>query len=252
MISRVIQSFLFIVTSVIQVTIVDARDYVIPAEVPKGCIELEKLPCAVTTGDRPRMFDYSGNKWELDRNIVLQSKVKNEWNVYSGMLVLNSLKQQKIHTPFADVFIGKSKVMLHVLENRVRVMVLDGEGVKVIAKGDPVEHFIVPGFQNWFGGVVKGQSESGVVSVIEFEDYAQKRAKFFLDHQLGFVKELSLVATRVKWAAKMAARMHRDLVERKMASLEEQHQDGLRRKRKKIQFNNYLRKLFLQKIRYDY
>ena len=252
MMTRTLQTFLFIIASVIQVTIVDASDYALPGEDPKDCVKSQILPCAVATGDRPRMFEYFGSNWELDRNIVLQSEVKDVWNVYKGMLVLNSQKDQKLHTPFADVFVGKSKVMLHVLDNRVRVMVLDGQGVKVVAKGDPTEHFIVPGFQNWFGGVVKGQSESGVVSVIEFEEYAQARAKFFLDYKLGFVKELAIVASRVKWAARIAAQMHKELVERKMASLEEQHIEAQTRKRRKVQYNQYLRKLFLQKIQYDY
>ncbi len=197
------------------------------------------------------MFVWDHHKWELDRNIVLQAKESSQWNLYQGMLVLDSKGKQMIHTPFADVFVGHSKVMLHVLNNRLRVLSLNGEGIKVKPKGESEEQFLVPGFQNWYGGVVNGQPDSGVATVIDFEVFAKQRAQFFMDHSYGFVKELNDVAAIVKWAAKMAALMHQELVERKMASLEDKHQEKLTRKRRKVQFNKYLRKLFLKKIQYD-
>ncbi len=252
MIDRCLQLIVFIVASMIQVTIVEAEDYVIPAEEPKNCIADKSFPCSLTTGDSPRMFRQGKNLWELDRDIVLETNSLNKWRVYSGLLVLESHQSQKLHTPFADIFVGQSKVMIHVLKDKVRVMALNGEGVKVKAKGDTEEHFLVPGFQNWYGGVVNGVAESGVVSVIDFEDYAQHRAAFFMNHQLGFVNELAQVAKAVKWAAQESANMHRNLVERKMASLEEKHQEVVTKKRRKINFNKYLRRLFLKKIRYDY
>ncbi len=252
MISRLAQLLVFIVTSMIQVTIVDAKDYRIPIEDPKNCLSQETFPCAVSTGDTPKMFRQGQSLWELDREIVLQAPKSKEWNLYSGMLVLESGAEQKLHTPFADIYVGRSKVMIHVLQDRVRVMALNGEGVKVKAKGDPDEHYLVPGFQNWFGGVNDGMADSGVASVIDFDEYSQKRAKFFMNHQLGFVKELEQVAAIVKWAAKVAADMHRDLVERKMASLEEDHIQSVQKKKNRINFNKYLRRLFLKKIRYDY
>jgi hypothetical protein len=245
------QLLIFILSSVIQVRFIDAKDYVIPAEVPENCIKENSLPCAVTTGDQPRLFRQQGSVWELDRNIVLKTDQRDVWDIYSGLLVLKSEKEQVLHTPFADIHVGKSKVMIHVLEQKVRVLSLDGEGVKVRPKGDPEEHFLVPGFQNWYGGITNGMSESGVVSVIDFEKYSKERAIFFMNHELGFTNELSQVAKVVKWATRVASQMHRELVERKMASLEFQHKEKVIQKKKKIQFNKYLRRLFLKKIRYD-
>ena len=71
-----------------------------------------------------------------------------------------------------------------------------------------------------------------VVSVIEFDKYAQDRAKFFMNHQYGYNQELQVVAKTVKWATEMAARMHREMVERKMASLEVKHQNKVMRKKR--------------------
>ncbi len=252
MIFRCLRVLLFYAASTLQVSIVDAKDYTIPTESPKNCIKSKSLPCAVSTGDQPRMFQWVKSSWELDRHLVLETDRKEVWNVYQGLLVVNSKKPLKIHTPFADIQLGHSKVMIHVLKNKVRVLSLNGEGVKVKPKGESEEHFLVPGFQNWFGGVNNGSSESGVVSVIDFESFAQDRARFFMDHQYGYIQELQQVAKTVKWAAIQASQMHRDLVQRKMASLEVKHQEKIQKKRQKIQFNKYLRKLFLQKIRYDY
>src|SRR5690606_14259185 len=133
----------------------------------------------------------------------------------------------------------------HVLDEKVRVMSLMGEGIKVYPRKSKEEQFLVPGFQNWYGGVGPEGQDYGVVSVIDFREFAKQRARFFMDHKLGFVKELKEIAGVVKTAAWMASQMHKDLVDRKIASLEEKHQQKVLKKRKDIQFDKYLRKLFL-------
>lgn len=249
---RLTQLLLFICFSMLQVRFVDAKNYTIPAEDPLYCVKNQQLPCAISTGERPRIFQWVDSVFELDRNIVLESKQASLWHLYKGMMVIDSRGKQTIHTPFADIKMGQSKVLFHVLDNKVRVMSLSGEGVIVKPKGSMLEHFLVPGFQNWYGGVVDGESETGVVSVIELESYAKRRAKFFMNHQFGFLNELNALARTVKWAAAQASLMHRSLVERKMASLEEIHQQNVLKSNRKVEYNKYLRRLFLQKIRYDY
>lgn len=245
--------FCFILFSTLQVRFVDASSYSIPAEDPEDCVKNKSIPCSLNTGDKPRMFPWDDSLWELDRNLVLHKQKEGKtWNLYKGLLVVNAQDDVKIHTPFADLNFQKSKVMVHVLEDRVRVLCLEGRGVLVKPKAGQMDHYLVPGFQNWFGGNGQGDEASGVVSVIDFDQYAKQRAKFFLDHQMGFSKELENVAKVVKWAARLASKINRDLIERKFASLEEEHQEKINKTRRQIQFNKYLRRLFLEKIRYDY
>lgn len=242
----------FIIASCLQVRVVDAKNFVIPAENPRHCVKNKKLPCAISTGDRPRFFQWQESQFELDRELVLQTEKEKMWDLYKGLLVIRSDKPMKLHTPFADIYFGQSKVMVHVFKNKVRVLSLNGEGVRVILKADGSEHYLVPGFQNWFGGMGPEGGETGVASVIDVEDYGRIRAKFFLDPDLSFIQELRNVASAAKWAAAVASRMHRELVERKMASLKQIHIEKVQKKRRKIQFNEYLRKLFIKKINYDY
>ena len=248
----VLRLFLFVTVSMIQVKIVDAKDYTIPTEDPKDCVKSKSIPCAISTGDKPRMFLWEENRFEWDRDIVAQTQKSNYWNVYNGMAVIEASSEITIHTPFADVVLNQSKVMVHVMENKVRVLSLAGRGVVVKPKGSREENFLVPGFQNWYGGVEEGESQTGVVSVIDIKTYSQARAKFFLNHQYGFLNEINKLASTIKWAAQIASQIHRELVERKMASLEVEHQEKIARKRRKIEFNKYLRRLFLKKVRYDY
>ncbi len=243
---------LFSLFSLLQVRYVDAKDYTIPTEEPQNCVESQRLPCAITTGDEPRMFHWSKSLFELDRNIVMDSSQKSKWHVYNGLLVLESQSNHSIVTPFAEVKIGKSKIMIHVMKNKMRVLCLDGEGVRIIPKGKTEESFLVPGFQNWYGGVDNGASESGVATVIDLQEYSKMRVPFFLNYSLGFQKELGVLASRVKWAAYQASLIHKELYDRKVASLESTHQQEVRKIKQGIEFNKSLRRLFLQKIRYDY
>lgn len=252
--SALVRSFLFLSFSFLQITYAEAAKdaFAIPAEDPNECVKVQLKPCSLTTGDQPRLFHWDGNQWEFDRHSTAQVGENGLWNFYKGMVVIQSKKELKVHTPFVDILLGNSKVMIHVIENKVRVMSLMGEGIRVYPRQSKEEQFLVPGFQNWYGGVGPEGQDYGVVSVIDFKQFAKDRSAFFMDHKLGFVKELNQMASIVKTAAVMASQMHRDLVDRKIASLEEKHQQKVMRHKRNIIYDKYLRKLFLQKIRYDY
>ena len=249
-----LKSLVFFLSSMLQVRFVDAATpFIIPAEKPKDCVQAQSQPCVISTGDQPRLFQWNEAQFELDRYLLLQTEKKGSWSLFNGMMVLKNRHTDpvKIHTPFADVFVGKSKIMIHVIENKVRVLSLAGEGIRVVGRANGEEHFLLPGFQNWYGGAHPKLPVNGVVSVIEFEQFAQQRSAFFMDFRLGFIEELRRVAGAIKWAAKIASQINRDLVKRKVASLEEKHQGKIRKAQRHIDFNKYLRKLFLKKIRYD-
>ncbi|MCJ8277553.1 MAG: hypothetical protein HRT44_05480 [Bdellovibrionales bacterium] len=255
-----IKASLFISFSFIQISYADfddpigvqEKDFVIPAEEPESCLRNQINPCQVTTGDRPRFLMWGGNQWEIDRYSVAEINKEGLWNFYQGMVVVKSKKKLKVHTPFADIHLGNSKVLIHVLEDRVRVMSLMGEGVKVIPRLNKDEQFLVPGFQNWYAGIGLTGQEYGVPTVIDLHAFAKVRAKFFMDHRLGFVKELERMASTVKWATVLASKMHREMYGRKVASLRQVNKEMILRKKRGIRYNKFLRELFLKKMQYDY
>lgn len=249
---RLTQLFLFLIAFTLQIRIVDAKEFSLPAEEPADCVKGQSIPCSVSTGDTPRMIHWEENRWELDRNLVINIEKQGVWNLYQGLLVIDAQQPMVVHTAFADVQLGRSKVMIHLLEDKVRVLALNGEGVKVQQKGNQEEQFLVPGFQNWYGGVDAGVVSNGVATVIDFNEFSQKRAGFFMNYQQGFTGELREVASRVKWAARMAANLHRSLIERKLATYDVKSADEIRLEQQKIELNKYLRRLFLKKINYDY
>ncbi len=248
-----LRTLLFFISSFLQLHLAEAKGYTIPSEEPQDCVKKEISPCSLVTGNEPRMFLRSGHRYELDRNTVLHFDGKNSPQFFQGLMVISSVEGFKIHTPFADILLGESKVMIHVLENKVRVLSLAGEGVKVISRGakdDP--QFLLPGFQNWYSGIDLGVSDYGVVSVILLSEYSQMRSRFFLNYSEGFRNELIKVAGAIKWAAKIASQFHRLLIERKVASLDNKHNKSVKKEQQKIEYNHHLRRLFLKKIRYDY
>lgn len=252
--SLLLKLTIFIGFSFVQVTyaVSEKQNFVIPAEEPDQCVRTQINPCSLTTGDQPRLIIWDGNQWEIDRNSVAHIDQKGFWNFYKGLVVIKSKKPLQIHTPFAEIYLGNSKVMIHVLDNKVRVMSLMGEGVKVVPRQNQDEQFLVPGFQNWYAGVSLDGQEYGVPTVINFMAYSKQRAKFFMDHRLGFVKELKRMASTIKWATALASQMNRELYGRKVASLEVKHQEKVLKKKRGIQYNKFLRKLFLKKVQYDY
>lgn len=229
-IHRWIQIALMILCSALEISYADAKGLAMPAEDPKPCVEPQALPCAISTGDQPRMFQWGSSQWEFDRHSVMEVKSDGLWNFYQGMAVVEATKPLRIHTAFADILIENGKAMIHILDDKVRVLALLGLGVKVIPRHNNEEHFLVPGFQNWYAGIGLDGQEVGVPSVIDLRKFSVKRSEYFLDHRLGFAHELYAVANSVKWATRLAAKMNQELVERKVASLQEAHESKVRKK----------------------
>ena len=246
------QILFFIVFSLLQVRVVPAKVYEMPAEEPSECIQNLEMPCSLSTGDRPRLVYWKNLRFEFDRHLVAKGQAEDKWTIFQGLSVVQADKPLTIQTPFAEILLDQSKVMIHVMNNKVRVLSLMGKGVIVRPKGVDEENYLVPGFQNWYGGVVGGESETGVVSVIDFDRYSKDRAPFFRDPNMSLIKEFKQVASIIKWAAGQAAAMHQELIQRKIASLESDKKEQIKLNKKQNQYNNYLRRLFLKKIRYDY
>lgn len=239
----------FFISSFIQIHFVAAA--VLPSESPDGCVVQHSYPCSVVTGFEPRMIQFDYGLFELDRNLLLVAEQENNFVAYKGMMVVTADQSLQIKTPFAEIHLGQSKVMIHILENQVRVLSLSGEGVKVVQPGVEEVQLLLPGFQNWFGGLRDGQAQYGVASVIDLSLYAKDRARIFMNHNLGFRNDIVQVASVVKGAAQLASQINRDLLSRKIANIVEVKAQETREIKKENNYDQFLRRLFLKKMRYD-
>ena len=145
----------------------------------------------------------------------------------------------------------RSKIFVELEETKVTLTVLSGEMVRFQMRGQGPSHWIAPGFYSWYSGMgLQGQKYEGP-HVMNIDNYARKRAHFFTDHKLGFTNELRELATTIQGATKFAAHAHKNLMAKKIDLLQGKHEAGVRNRKRRIEYDKNLRRLFRRKTRYD-
>lgn len=247
-----VKVILFFFTSILQLKVVDAIDFIAASELPQDCVYAQQRPCVVSSGDRPRFIKTNETtQWELDQATLLTFFSEESVKLMSGQMVIETQSRLDIETLFAKVKIKNSKVLLNLSEKKLEVSVLNGGPVHIVLRGEAYPQVLMAGFQNYYTGPMAGEQRFEVAKVIDLHQYSKIRAPFFVDYKLGFQSELQILASHIKWAAKVASQMSRDLVERKIAAVEAKKTLKKKRSKKQMQYDQNMRQLFLKKITYD-
>jgi hypothetical protein len=243
-----VRGLLFILTSSIQVSLADAANLIAPSESPSRCFTSYIYPCTLSTGDRPRALNKRDALWELDTNNLMTFKTETSAHLHQGQMVLRTEGQVVVHTLFADIYIENSKALLDLNEQRLEVYSLAGKGVTVQPKGTAQKIVLMPGFQNWFTSRIQKNIRSEVPQVISLGEYSQRRSPFFMDYHTGFENELKSLAQNIKTAAIVASQVHRELIQRRVATVQKAEKKVEVQQSKKSQYDQKIRQLFLKKI----
>ncbi len=248
----IFKAIVFFFASTLQLKISDAVELMAPSEEPNGCIYGPSWPCIVSSGDQPRFIQANKRvQWELDKSTLVTFFSDESIKLMFGQVVVKSQRALEIETLFGKVKINNSKVLINLDDKKLEVSVLSGEPVNIVLRGEAYPQVLMAGFQNYYTGPIAGDRRFEVPRVIDLHQYSKLRAPFFMDYKLGFQSELQTLASHIKWAAKVSSQLSRDLVERKMASVEESNMVKKKRSQKQRHYDQNIRRLFLKKITYD-
>jgi hypothetical protein len=183
--------------------------------------------CAIgTRSDEKYILKLEKTSIVLDgRTSLLRSVVKappnhsqNELTLITGTLWVESVEAFTVHTEFGDVVGSGSFWVVH-QTNRV-IAVASQTSLELRPRGS-LETLEVPaGMENWIGKVASdAKAETGVPQAISFEAHISRWARLYPGKKKAFALEVKAFHEQWVQAAQATADIHRELYERKIASM---------------------------------
>lgn len=233
-------SFLIIVTF----SFLKANAYV---DEPLGCLQAEKLPCAVRATFAGEKFHYK--KREVQANWLAAKKAswvldEQGFKFISGQVWLQSSVQFSVRTN-SVVTLANSELWLESVEERTKIANLSGDSLNLKLAATGEKQSLPVGFENWFSGLDSaGQVSHGVPKAVDkvqfFKDWAQK-----LRVSDSFAKE-KIAEWKEQWKniASLSSEIYSGAVKRAIAQQEQKELKEIQARERKREEQRKLRKMF--------
>lgn len=252
MILRLLQviTFLFVATIEVKVhaaEVVSLREDDRLLQEPEGCLE-DGDTCAIKTNTgRKFQFEISKSKVTLGSGSSAIKAGKDKFTFVSGTVLVKAESPLFIETEFGRVIVKSGEVLLLKQDSKLVTRVNSGE-VFIQPRGFSEMIAIQPGEENWMGSVDKsGIAQTGVATSINFTEHALIWSSLYFGKKRTFEKELKEFAEVWKQTNEKTARIHADLAQRRIASIEADYQRRQKELKKRQAYEAELRFLFRKK-----
>lgn len=222
----------------------------LPVSDPENCLQRSTFPCAVQINDKQSWtWIWPQGRAEFKAGTVAVLLGEGDVKVVQGELVLYSVSGAAwLRTLFGDVAVSEGIVMLRRQDaESFEISTLQGEA-QLFPKGGKETLAVPAGFRNWLSGVGhSGVGESGIPQAANKERVLKVWAKGFAGEKLEFFELARGFHSQWMKAVEQAGPLHRQLVERSIASLEEERQAAARAAAQREKERRELRALFRRK-----
>lgn len=252
MILRVLQVFVFIVAATLEVKVhasqvVTLKNEVHPLEEPAHCLDSGERCAVKTSSGRKFQFDVGATKVTLGSGSALIRVGASRVNLVSGSLLVQSEDDFFVEAEYGKVILKNAYVLIENKSRKLFLSVISGEAF-IQPRGRDEMYPVAPGQSNWLGEVDKsGVAQSGLPIPVQFQDHAYLWSGMYSGKKKDFEKELKEFAGVWQKANAEAAIEHKQLVQRRIAALEDDYQKQQERVKKKQVFEAQMRALFRKK-----
>lgn len=219
---------------------------------PAGCLrELvkAKTSCALGTGRAGKVtLKLDSFEAVFDRRTAVIHQTGGDLRFVSGQIWLKTKIPQKIHTEFGAIDLGPGEFWLDRSAERVRVGVIRGLA-KLHPRGSAEVLEVPPGLENWLGTVaLNGEARRGLPVSIALKPHFERWARLYPGSFKDFEKEALLFHDGWLEASRYSAEIHKALFERKIASLQAEHEKKEWARRKSEVRTRELIQMFRKKL----
>jgi hypothetical protein len=191
-------------------------------EEPAGCWA-KAIACAVRTASNEKLeLKLGTSSVALDQSTVILRVSSNELRLVSGTIWIRASEPVTVATEFGTF--SSEKGEFWVWRNAERVHAASVESiVQMKPRGSKETLEIGAGLENWFSRIgPDGQARTGIPMAIELKSHLLRWAKLYSGSKANFEKEAQLFYEKWELAAEEAAAIHKELFDRKVASIRSQ------------------------------
>lgn len=226
---------------------------------PEGCLAKLSKGCVVRSGSGETVrIELHKNTIDLDEDSVVRIDDAGVSLVRGGVWI-DAESEQKVSLEYGVVeSSGLFRVVKYTSQDRVsgrlpRVQIQSLKGyVRVSPLGETTAIRIDPGEENWLASVgSNGRAVVGSPLPIAFKQVVSSWAKVFRGSKNDFSEEVHALSVRWHQAVEANANYHKDVVERRLASIERAEKIEQDKRLKQQAYKRGLRELFRRKTLYD-
>lgn len=252
MILRILQILTFVLAATIQVRVhaaevVSLANDSSPIQEPANCLDQEGK-CALKVS--------SGKKFQIQlasTNLVLGSSTAavktNEKSItlVNGTVLVKSENPFFIESEFGKVIVKNGECISIKDENKISLRVLSGE-VYLQPRGESGMILVHPGQQNFLSAVDdSAHAHIGIPTSTDFTETALIWSSLYSGNKIQFAKDLKDYGDVWRKTNVQTAELHKELAERRIASIEEQREKQQSALKKRQAYESQLRALFRKK-----
>lgn len=264
MIGRFLRVFIFLFFSVVTIRVhaKQVMSFVSGSgfQMPEGCLANLTKGCVVrsSNGETVRI-ELNKNTIDLDEDSVVRIDENAGISLVRGGVWILAETKQKVSVEYGVVESdGFFRVMKDSAKERVsgrsqRVHIQSLKGfVQVRPLGEVTGLRIDPGEENWVSTVgANGRATVGSPLPIPFKQVVSSWARVFRGSKSDFAQEVRALSLRWHQAVEANANFHKEVVERRLASIERSEKIERDRRLKQQAYRRGLRELFRRKTLYD-
>lgn len=219
-------------------------------EQPTGCLEDLSATCAIGTGDGEKFkMELGGSFIQLDQSTSVIRRSAKDLELVSGTIWVKAKGEMNVRSEFGSAIVSEG-AEAWVMRQRERMTVAAmSEGVRIVPRGSSEAIGLLAGTENWLGRVgVDGVAMSGVPTAIALEPHLARWARLYVGNRKQFEKDA--LKFRETWieAGRATADIHRELHDRKVASVLSEKAEREEALRKKLARDREIREMFRRKV----
>jgi hypothetical protein len=218
---------------------------------PVRCLA-EATVCAVRTGVADTgQIEVGSSAIAIDQSSSLIRLSANDAKLIWGTIWIKAKGDFTIRTEYGDASITDGEFWVTKTAERIIIATITSS-VTVKPLGSN-EHFVVEsGEENWLSRVGRsGSAESGVPMAISFKEHLERWARLYRGGKKNFEKDVAEFHKTWLAASERTAQLHQSLVNRKIASIQEEKARLNAERRRRAAEDLKFREMFRRKVSGD-
>lgn len=232
----------------VKAEVVQLSDAVSPVQEPRGCLD-EGSVCAVRTRDGEKFVLTAGtSELTLDQSSTVVRLSPTEARLVWGSAWVRAKGGFTVRSEFGDAKIQGGEFWITKTEERIIVSAISAD-VEVSPRGSSEKVLVEPGEENWVSRVdASGSAQVGVPRAISFPEHVARWARLYSGGKKSFAKAVKEFHAAWLKASERSANLHKELMARKIASVEEEKSRRETARRRQAEEERKLREMFRRKV----
>jgi hypothetical protein len=214
---------------------------------PENCIG-KISPCSFKVTENKWTFESGNIKIHAPVNTILTENAKaKEWTLVSGSLWMQNAPSVQIKTIAADIEGSSGQYWVFIEKNHTVIRNISSKLIVTLKDQKKIE--IPRGFEIWVGSVnSEARVEHGMVEPVDLKKHLKSWYQLYPGSRQQFVSEVQDLKDQWADLVEQSGDMYKKVVERKMASLDEEKNRQIEIQKAKEQERQRVRETFHRKV----